>query len=113
MQQVDWYIPAPVIAEIQEGAEAAPSQARRAVINGRLDAFLSNFGLLVADWDTETSRIWGRLKHSPEVRRQPQTLWDSLIDAMAVRFDAHVATRNAKDFRHAKTFDPWSEELDG
>jgi predicted nucleic acid-binding protein len=30
-----------------------------------------------------------------------------LIDAMAVRNDLIVATRNGKDFRHAKTFNPW------
>lgn len=79
-------------------------------INGRLDAFLNNYRLLVADWDAESSRVWGRLKHSPEVKRLPQTLWDSLIDAMAVRYSAEVATRSPQDFRHAKTINPWSEE---
>jgi len=34
-------------------------------------------------------------------------LWDSLIDALAVRHGATVATRNEEDFRHAKTFNPW------
>jgi predicted nucleic acid-binding protein len=52
--------------------------------------------------------MWGRLKHSPEVKRQPQALWDSLIDAMAVTLDATIATRNTEDFRHARTFNPFS-----
>ena len=104
----DWFLSAPVIAEIQEGAEAAPSGARRIGINGRLDAVLKNFPDAVLDWDAETARVWGRLKHSPEVKRQPQALWDSLIDALAVRHGAMIATRNAKDFRHAKTFNPWT-----
>jgi len=34
-------------------------------------------------------------------------LWDSLIDALAVRHGATVATRNEEDFRHAETFNPW------
>jgi len=106
-QTADGYLPVPVIAEIQEGAEAAPSAARRAAINGRLDAFLNQHGILVVAWDAETSRTWGRLAHSPEVKRKPQTLWDSPIDAMAVRHGAVVATRNASDFRHAKTVNPW------
>jgi len=59
------------------------------------------------EWDAETARTWGRLKNSPEVKRQPQALWDSLIDAMAVRHGATIATRNEKDFRHAKTFNRW------
>ena len=111
-QQAEWFLPAPVIAEIQQGAEAVPSAVRRAQINARLDEFLDNYGALVLDWDAETSRIWGRLRHSPEVKRQPQPLWDSLIDAMAVRYDATIATRNQDDFRHAETFSPWDFSVD-
>jgi predicted nucleic acid-binding protein len=103
----DWYLPVPVIAEIQEGAEASPSAARRLEINVKLDAFLKTHSAIVMDWDAESARTWGRLKHSPEVKRQSQALWDSLIDAMAVRYEATVATRNVRDFRHAKTFNPW------
>lgn len=104
----EWSLPAPVVAEIQEGAEDEPSAARRRAINTRLDAFLKNHAITVLDWDAETARTWGRLRHSPEVKRQPQALWDSLIDAMAVRHGATVATRNRKDFRHAPTFSPWN-----
>ena len=103
-------MPAPVIAEIQEGAEALENPVRKIQINARLDDFLRDFGGLVVDWDSETARIWGRLKHSPNVKRQPQSLWDSLIDAMAVRHGYIVATRNTKDFRHAQTFNPWLQK---
>jgi predicted nucleic acid-binding protein len=103
----DWYLPVPVIAEIQEGAEASPSEARRLEINAKLDAFLKEHGATVLDWDAESARTWGRLKHSLEVKRQPQAFWDSLIEAMAVRHGATVATRNVRDFRHAKTLNPW------
>lgn len=105
--RVEWYVPAPVLAEIQEGAEGAPSQARRVEINKRLDEFVEQFAGVLLDWNAETARTWGRLKHSPEVKRQPQALWDSLIDAQAVALGATVATRNGKDFRHAPTFNPW------
>lgn len=104
----EWFIPAPIIAELQEGAEATASAARKVQINARLDDFLAAFGPLVIDWDAETARVWGRLKHSREAKRQPQPLWDSLIDAMAIRHGFTVATRNAADFRHAATFNPWS-----
>ena len=106
--QARWRLPVPVIAEIQTGAEAAGSEARRKEVNDRLDFFLERNPDAALDWDAETSRVWGRLKHSKEVRRQPQALWDSLIDAMAVRFGCLVATRNTADFRHADTFDPWT-----
>ena len=105
--QNNWFVPAPVIAEIQEGAEAAPSAARRGEITARLDEFLNRHERNLLDWDAETARTWGRLHHSRAVKRQPQALWDSLIDAMAVRFGLTVATRNTDDFRHAATFNPW------
>lgn len=107
IEQAEWFVPAPVIAEIQEGAEANPSNVRRIQINARLDDFLNQFEGLVIPWDSACSRTWGRLKHSQAVKRSPQALWDSLIDAMAVQHGYKVATRNEKDFRHAETFNPW------
>jgi toxin FitB len=107
LNEAEWFVPVPVIAEIQEGAEASPSAARRIEINSRLDIFLRRNAGVILDWDSETARTWGRLKHSSEVKRQPQSLWDSLIEALAVRHGHSVATRNAKDFRHATTFNPW------
>jgi predicted nucleic acid-binding protein len=112
IEDSEWLLPVPVIAEIQEGAEADPSPVRRARINGRLDAFLKEHGILIVAWDAETSRVWGRLAHSDQVNQKPAALWDSLIDAMAVRHGAIVATRNTADFRHAKTFNQWTVSQD-
>lgn len=109
LKKSNWLLPVPVLAEIQEGAEAAPSTAKKIELNRRLDGIVENYGDSILEWDAETARIWGRLKHSPEVKRQPQPLWDSLIDAMAVRHSMTVATRNKNDFRHAQTFNPWTD----
>ena len=115
LKSSDWLLPVVVIAEIQEGAELAPTTARRTEINKYLDNFLADFSQLTVDWDADTARIWACLQHSPEVKRQPQALWDSLIDAMAVRHGAKIATRNQADFRHAIVFNPWTgvEHLPG
>jgi predicted nucleic acid-binding protein len=108
LKSSDWLVPVVVIAEIQEGAELAPTTSRRTEINKRQDDFMADFSHLTVDWDAETARIWACLKHSPEVKRQPQALWDSLIDAMAVRHGAKIATGNQADFRHTIVFDPWT-----
>ncbi len=108
LASAEWLVPVVVIAEIQEGAEAAPNKARSLEINARLDAFIEECFGLVLDWDTETARTWARLTHTRTVKRQPQALWDSLIDAMAVRHGAKIASRNIKDFRHATIYDPWT-----
>lgn len=111
LQSVEWLVPVAVIAEIQEGAEAASSLGRRAEITRRLDDFLREFPSLVLDWDAETARVWARLRHSNQVKRQPQSLWDSLIDAMGIRYEAQIASRNFADFRHSTVFDPWTGQV--
>jgi|SRR5690242_18519445 len=108
LNQAEWFIPVPVLAELQEGASGTPGEARRLELNQLIDTLISDFGDTLIDFDAESARTWGRLKHSPEVKRQPQALWDSLVDAMAVRHGYQVATRNEKDFRHAKTFNPFA-----
>jgi len=108
ISSAEWLIPVVIIAEIQEGAEAATTTARRTEINRRLDDFLSESPGLTVDWDAETARTWARLRHSQKVKRQPQPLWDSLIDAMAVRYCMKIASRNHPDFRHGIVFDPWT-----
>ena len=50
----EWLIPVIVIAEIQEGAEASASLARREEISRKLGEFLSEFSSLVVDWDAQT-----------------------------------------------------------
>ena len=44
----DWMIPVVIIAEIQEGAESAPSLARREEISRHLAGFLREFSSLAA-----------------------------------------------------------------
>ncbi len=109
----DYFIPAPVIAEIVDGIESDTSQARQVRHRALLDNFLGQTPTL--DWDVETAFTWGQLRNCAEVKLKPQPLWDSLLDAMAVRYNAVIVSRNASDFRHATVFDPWtgSEHLPG
>ena len=108
-----WLVPVVVIAEIQEGAERDPSIKRRLEISARLETLVQEVPGVIVSWDAETALKWARLAHSPEVRRKPQSLWDSLIDALAVRHGYTVATRNTGDFRHADTCNPWLPQRAG
>ena len=103
---VDVCIPVPVIAEISRGIASDASAARRMRMDAKLTDALNVFPVLF--WDAETARIWAGLQFAKETRRNPQALWDSLIDAMGVRYDMPVATRNVADFRHSTVFDPWT-----
>jgi predicted nucleic acid-binding protein len=78
LESSEWMISVVVIAEIQEGAESTPSLARKEKITRRLADFLAQFSTLVMDWDADTALVWAKLRHSPEVKRQPQALWGNL-----------------------------------
>lgn len=108
LSQNQGYLPVPVIAEIQEGIEATPSSAKRIALDAKLDRLVDEFDAFILTWDADTARTWGRLRNSQEVKRKPQPLWDSLLDAMAVHHQLKIATRNRDDFRHATTVDPWT-----
>lgn len=103
----DWQVPAPIIAELAEGVWSVPAGARRTKLRADFDRWCNRHSEFFLAWDAETARTWGELQHTPIVKRQPQALWDSLIDAMAVRYGFTVATRNTADFRHGETFNPW------
>ena len=104
----DWYIPVVIVSEILEGIEACASERKRLEFRIIFDGLLDQYGNFVVDWDMETALTWARLSHSQASKRQPQALWDSLIDAMGVRHNAVIVTRNGKDFRHSTTLDPWT-----
>jgi predicted nucleic acid-binding protein len=101
-----WYLPAPVIAEMQEGASACKNPRTRDDLSAKISALMETNTIL--DWDGETARTWGKLRHSAKAKTKATKLWDSLIDAMGVRYGFIIATRNRTDFHHSSTFDPWT-----
>ena len=106
IESAEWYLPAPVIAEMQEGASACRELETREALSAKISELMQTNTIL--DWDGETARTWGKLKHSPKAKTKATKLWDSLIDAMGVRYGYTIATRNKTDFRHSATVDPWT-----
>jgi predicted nucleic acid-binding protein len=103
----EWLIPVVVIAEIQEGAEAAPSLARREEISRKLAEFISEFSSLVVDWDSETALVWAKLRHSPEVKRQPIPMGqlDRRHGRPAWNPSCHAERRGLPSRRHLQPLD--------
>lgn len=104
----DCGVPTPVLAEIADGIHAQ-SGARREVLLERLEAFLAESSGQLVPWDAAEAIEWGKQQHSVAVKRQPQPLWDSILEAMALSRGLVIVTRNTTDFRQAKTFNPWME----
>lgn len=76
-------IPAPVLAEIADGIHAQRG-ARRDALLARLDLLLAERDGQFVSWDAMAAVEWGRQQHSAAVKRQPQSLWDSLSEAVAL-----------------------------
>lgn len=101
-------IPVPVLAEIADGIHAQ-SGARREELLERLATFMAEWREQIVAWDASAAIEWGRQQHSVFSKRQPQPLWDSLLEAMALSRGLIVVTRNTADFRQVETFNPWRE----
>src|SRR5438132_14333197 len=82
IESAEWYLPAPVIAEMQEGACACKNPDTKEKLSGKIRELLETSTIL--DWDGETARTWGTLRHTSKAKTKARKLWDTLIDAMGV-----------------------------
>ena len=102
IESAEWHLPAPVIAEMQEGASACKNPKTREDLSAKIRELMETNTIL--DWDGETARTWGQLRHSSKAKTKATKLWDTQIDAMGVRCGYTIATRNKTDLHHSRTF---------
>jgi predicted nucleic acid-binding protein len=81
------------IAEIEYGMEAKNWGATRRDLMRR---FLARFTTLLPD--SETARLWARIKNGCEKKGRPITFADAWIAATALQLNVPLATHNASDF---------------
>jgi predicted nucleic acid-binding protein len=82
------------LAEIEYGMEAKSWGPKRRELMG---LFLAGFTLLPPD--TETARVWARIKSGCDRRGRPIAFADAWIAAAAVQLNVPLVTHNASDFR--------------
>ena len=103
----EWLIPSPVLAEVQDGISRLAGGRRRTKLQADFDQIIDEYAPCLVGFSPEDALTWGQQKHSPAVKRQPQSTWDSLLDAMTSRRGAVLATRNQGDFRNCQTHNPF------
>jgi len=81
------------LAEIEYGMERKNWGASRRDLMGR---FLARFTPLLPD--SETARLWARIKNSCERKGRPITFADAWIAAAAMQLNIPLVTHNARDY---------------
>jgi predicted nucleic acid-binding protein len=82
------------LAEIEFGMEAKGWGSRRRDLMG---LFLTGFTVLSPD--TDTARVWARIKNGCDKKGRPIAFADAWIAAAAVQLNVPLVTHNAGDFR--------------
>ena len=81
------------LAEIEYGMEVKNWGANRRDLMRR---FLGRFTPLLPD--TETARLWARIKSAREKKGRPITFADTWIAAAALQLNVPLVTHNARDY---------------
>ena len=102
---VDLYLSAVTIGEIQAGIEVTREQdaAKAEEIETWLELLAQTFNILAMD--ARAFRAWAKLMH----RQSDEIIEDAMIAATAAVHDLTVVTRNVRDFKklNVRTFNPF------
>ena len=118
---VDWidgvdpaqlYLSVITIGEIQKGIEKLSDSPRKAELREWLQQnLLVRFRSLILPLDLDTMLVWGTATGKLARQGTPLPAIDSLIAALAIRYDLTLVTRNVADFQRTqiRIFNPWDE----
>jgi predicted nucleic acid-binding protein len=105
------YLSVITIGEIRKGIEKLPNSKRKITLEAWLkDDLLIRFSGRILPIDTEVMLTWGRTVGALEMKGKKISAIDSLISAIALNGNFHLATRNENDFKHTGVtiVNPWT-----
>lgn len=104
------FISAITMAEILHGIARLPTSKRKEHLHDMaLAMFTEDFADRVLPFDAHAASRYAQWVASSEARGKPVSLADAQIAAICLLHNASLATRNVKDFAHAKVslINPW------
>lgn len=99
------------VGEIKKGIEKLPASPRKDALNHWLnDDLLVRFQGHILEIDVETAVLWGDLSARLQALGRPMGAVDSLLAAIALKWEFTLVTRNTDDFIHSgvKLLNPWN-----
>lgn len=97
------------IGEIEKGVIASKDPQRQARLEDWLSAILDNDNQIIGI-DLATTRLWGQLLGSAELKGRSLPVIDALIAAQCLKNGFTLVTRNVRDFKdipNLKILCPW------
>ena len=107
------YLSVVTIGEIRKGIEKLADSRRKTELLAWLQHdLLIRFRSTILPLDVETMLVWGTMNGQLARQGTPLPAIDSLLAALAVRYDLTLVTRNIADFKAAPItlFNPWENE---
>ena len=105
------YLSVVTIGELCHGIEKLPNSTRKIKLQRWLSEELPlRFYGRILNIDTDVMLAWGALVARLERAGKPMPAMDSLVAAIAIRYDCILATRNEQDFVSSgvATINPWA-----
>ena len=112
LPELNVYLPALVVGELQEGVELLPKGSKRTALRVWLEQMAERFSGRILAFDEETAKTWGSLTVRMERSGIKLPAVDSMLAALALHHSALLATRNITDYRDTgvEVINPWAEE---
>ncbi len=98
------------VSEIEYGLARLPDGRRRKALEERFEALIGvHYDFAVLPFDEHAARLCGHLRATREAKGLHAQSADMMIAAITAQADAHLATRNVKDFTETgiDLINPW------
>ncbi|VAX10336.1 hypothetical protein MNBD_GAMMA26-1503 [hydrothermal vent metagenome] len=97
------------VGEIVKGIFLLPDGKRKSELHSWVQTLERHYATRIVPVDLETSRIWGELTATAQMKGKTVSTADGLIASTAIRHGLHIMTRNLTDFEPtgAMLINPW------
>ncbi len=101
------FLSAITVGEIERGIALLPSGPKKIRLQRALREVLSVMEQRILSFDLDVARRWALLTVQAERAGRTLPVFGSMIEAIALRWELTVVTRNVSDFFEVKTLNPW------
>ena len=96
------------VGEIERGIELLPPGRKKHRLSLAFTELVEAVEDKILPVDRAVAHQWATLTSTWHRKGRPLPVLDSMIEAIALRWDLTIVTRNTSDFVQARTLNPWA-----